>query len=44
VRGNRLHTDDEPADLAQAPIARSVTYLLIGFVVMVWGIASMTTS
>jgi hypothetical protein len=33
----------ESQDLAQAPLARTVTYLLIGFVVMVWGIASMTS-
>jgi hypothetical protein len=31
-------------DLAQAPVARSVTYLVIGFVVMVWGIASWISS
>jgi hypothetical protein len=27
-------------DLVQAPVARSVTYLAIGFIVMVWGLAS----
>src|SRR5215510_13734465 len=27
-------------DLVQAPIARTVTYLVIGFIVMVWGLAS----
>jgi hypothetical protein len=27
-------------DLVQAPIARTVTYLGIGFIVMVWGLAS----
>jgi hypothetical protein len=31
-------------DLPQAPLTRSVTYLLIGFVVMVWGIASLAMS
>jgi hypothetical protein len=31
-------------DLVQAPIARSVLYLLIGLVVMIWGIASLVTS
>lgn len=31
-------------DLAQAPIARSGAYALIGLVVMVWGIASIVTS
>ena len=30
-------------DLAVAPVARSVTYALIGLVVMVWGIASIAT-
>lgn len=28
------------ADLAQAPAARTVVYMVLGFVVMVWGIAS----
>ena len=35
---------DEPersADLAQAPVARTVLYMVLGFVVMVWGIASL---
>ena len=27
--------------LAQAPLARTVTYLVIGFVVAVWGVASL---
>jgi hypothetical protein len=31
------------ADLAQAPLARTVTYMLIGFVVAVWALASMIT-
>jgi hypothetical protein len=43
VRGNRLKAGGEPADLAQAPVARTVAYLVIGLVVMVWGIASMTS-
>jgi hypothetical protein len=42
VRGNRR--DDEGHDLPQAPVARTVTYLVIGFVVMVWGIASLTST
>jgi hypothetical protein len=33
-------TDDGHA-LAQAPLARTVTYLLIGFVVALWGVASL---
>jgi len=31
-------------DLAQAPIARTVTYLVLGFVVMVAGIAALASS
>ena len=42
VRGNRRR--DDPADLPQAPVARSVVYLVIGFLVMVWGVASIATS
>ncbi len=33
VRGNRR-------DLSQAPIARTVTYMVIGLVVMIWAFAS----
>jgi hypothetical protein len=45
VRGNRLaHGDDETRDLPQAPVMRSVTYALIGLVVMVWGIASIASA
>jgi hypothetical protein len=42
VRGNKRAADAK-LDLPQAPIARTVTYLCIGFVVMIWGIASMTS-
>jgi hypothetical protein len=42
VRGQKRTVDAKP-DLPQAPVARTVTYLCIGFVVMVWGIASMTS-
>jgi len=31
---------DRSADLAQAPTARTVTYMVLGLVVMVWGVAS----
>ncbi|MGH8986183.1 MAG: hypothetical protein ACRDY6_20255 [Acidimicrobiia bacterium] len=31
---------ERSADLPQAPAARTVTYMVLGFVVMVWGIAS----
>jgi hypothetical protein len=43
VRGNRRR-DDDPGDLPQAPVARSVVYLVIGLVVMIWGVASIATS
>jgi hypothetical protein len=33
--------DDEPEYLEQAPIARTLTFLAIGFVVMVAGLASL---
>lgn len=44
VRGNRRRDDDEPVDLPQAPVARSVTYAGIGLIIMVWGIASILAS
>ena len=44
----RSATDEKPrrssasgTDLVQAPVARSVTYMLIGLVVAIWGIASL---
>jgi hypothetical protein len=39
VKGYR-HRGDE-TDLVQAPVMRSVLYLVIGLVVMVWGVASL---
>jgi hypothetical protein len=39
VRGYRV--GDGTHDLPQAPLVRSVLYAVIGFVVMVWGIASL---
>ncbi|HET9730390.1 MAG TPA: hypothetical protein VFR41_13245 [Acidimicrobiia bacterium] len=39
VRGNRR--TNENRDLAQAPLARTVTYMLIGFIVMVAGLGAM---
>src|SRR5262249_5801212 len=38
VRGHRR---SESTDLAQAPLARTVTYLVIGFVVMVAGLGAL---
>jgi hypothetical protein len=32
---------DDGHTLQQAPLARTVTYLLIGFIVALWGIASL---
>jgi hypothetical protein len=32
----------EKRELAQAPVARTVTYMVLGFVVMIAGIASLT--
>ena len=32
---------NDSTDLAQAPLARTVTYMLIGMVVAVWALASM---
>jgi hypothetical protein len=43
VRGNKRDADGS-SDLPQAPLARTVTYILVGLVVMVWGIASIATS
>ena len=38
VRGNRR---SQNTDLAQAPLARTVTYLVIGFVVMIAGLGAL---
>jgi len=42
VRGYRR--GGEGGDLVQAPIFRSVLYLVIGLVVMIWGIASLVSA
>jgi hypothetical protein len=34
-------TDENGQPLPEAPVARTVTYLVIGFVVALWGIASL---
>lgn len=39
VRGNRRR--DQPRDLPQAPLARTIIYMVVGFVVMVWALASL---
>jgi hypothetical protein len=38
TRGGGAFTSDD--DLSQAPVARTVTYMLIGLVVAIWGLAS----
>lgn len=43
VRGNRIGANTG-TDLSQAPVSRSVLYLVLGFVVMVWGLASFLAS
>jgi len=35
---------DDATDLAVAPLARTVTYMLIGLIVAVWALASIVTS
>jgi hypothetical protein len=42
VRGQKRNAKVD-GDLAQAPVARSVTYMLIGLVVMIWGLATIIT-
>jgi hypothetical protein len=41
VRGYRRQ--GEGGDLVQAPVARSVLYLLIGLIVMIWGLLSIVS-
>jgi hypothetical protein len=41
VRGYRR--TNEGGDLVQAPIVRTVLYMVIGLVVMIWGIASLVS-
>ena len=39
VRGYRRR--DERRDLAQAPVARTVTYMLVGLVITIWALGSL---
>jgi hypothetical protein len=41
VRGNRR--TGESSDLVQAPVVRSVLYMSIGVIVMIWGVASLVS-
>ena len=34
---------NDSADLAQAPLARTITYMLIGLIVAAWALASIVT-
>jgi hypothetical protein len=38
----RSHDGASGTDLVQAPLARTVTYMLIGLIVAVWALASIT--
>ena len=35
---------NDTADLAQAPVGRSVAYMLIGLIVAIWGLASIISN
>ena len=44
-RGSRGRSNgNDTTDLAQAPVARSVAYMLIGLVVALWALASIVKS
>jgi hypothetical protein len=38
--GRRGSHGNDTTDLAQAPVGRSVAYMLIGLIVAIWGLAS----
>jgi hypothetical protein len=40
ARGGDSSMRNSPGDLPQAPLARTVTYMLIGLVVAMWALAS----
>ena len=42
--GRELPLGDDATDLAQAPLARTVTYMLIGLIVAMWALASIVNS
>jgi len=44
IRRRRAPESTAAGDLPQAPLARTVIYLVVGFVVMVWGIASIAVA
>jgi hypothetical protein len=39
----RKQVQESTGTLAQAPVARSVAFMLVGLVVFVWGLATITT-
>lgn len=39
-----VRVKEPEVDLAQAPVARTVLFAIIGFVVMLWGLASLVVS
>jgi hypothetical protein len=39
-RGSKREGNTESTDLAQAPRARTITYMLIGLIVSIWALAS----
>ncbi|HEX7521166.1 MAG TPA: hypothetical protein VF441_03805 [Acidimicrobiia bacterium] len=41
VRGKRRTGAESSGELPQAPIARSIAYLVVGLVMLVWGLATL---
>lgn len=42
-RSSRPASHSSSTDLAQAPLARTVTFMLIGLIVAIWALASIVT-
>jgi len=40
----RRTTAGAGSDLSEAPVARTLVYMALGFVVMIWGLASLLTA
>ena len=43
IPGRSASRANDSADLAQAPLARTVTYMFIGLIVAAWALASIVT-
>ena len=43
ARSSRPASHSSSTDLAQAPLARTVTFMLIGLIVAIWALASIVT-